>query len=71
MIIFSPVGYFQIYFSAFSHVLASGSVDQTVILWDLETGAVNTTLDAFREKVQTIKWHPFEGETLLSGSSDM
>jgi len=46
-------------------------VDQTVILWDLETGCVNTTLDAFREKVQTIKWHPFEGQTLLSGRCDM
>lgn len=55
----------------FTHVLASGSVDQTVILWDLENGTVNTTLDAFREKVQTIKWHPFEGQTLLTGSCDM
>ena len=54
----------------FSHVLASGSVDQTVLLWDLDTGKYASKLTSFQEKVQTLQWHPFEGQTLLVGSCD-
>jgi WD40 repeat protein len=53
-----------------SHVMASGSADQTVLLWDLNSGMVATTLSSFEEKVQTLQWHPFEGQTLLVGSCD-
>jgi WD40 repeat protein len=53
-----------------SHVMASGSADQTVLLWDLNSGTVASTLSSFEEKVQTLKWHPFEGQTLLVGSCD-
>ena len=52
------------------HVLASGSVDETVLLWDLENGTVHTKLTAFKEKIQTLQWHPFEGQTLLTGCCD-
>ncbi|XP_015588940.1 periodic tryptophan protein 1 homolog [Cephus cinctus] len=56
--------------SNYTHVLASGSVDQTVLLWDLENGTPVTKLNSFNEKVQTIEWHPSETQKLLTGCSD-
>jgi len=47
------------------HVLASGSADETVLLWDLETRRPATTLHC-KEKVQTVTWHPRELDQLLS-----
>lgn len=52
------------------HILASGSVDQSVILWDLDEGNPHTTIKDFEEKVQTLKFHFAEAETLLVGSCD-
>lgn len=54
----------------FSHILASGSVDQTVILWDVDEGKPHTTISVFEEKVQTIKFHADEAHSLLTGSCD-
>lgn len=54
----------------FSHILASASVDQTVILWDLDSGEPHTTITAFDEKVQTIAFQPEEAQQLLAGSCD-
>lgn len=53
-----------------SHILASGSVDQSVILWDLDEGKPHTTIKAFQEKVQAVKFHPNEAQTLLTGCCD-
>lgn len=50
--------------------MASGSVDQTVMLWDMSQGTVASTLTSHKEKVQTMKWHPFEMQTLLTGCCD-
>nr|CAD7397825.1 unnamed protein product [Timema poppensis] len=53
-----------------THMLASGSVDQTVILWDLDTGKMTSSFTQFQEKVQTLQWHPKEMCALLTGSCD-
>merc|ERR1712038_700278 len=52
------------------HVLASGSVDQTVLLWDLNEAKIASTLTAHKGKVQTLAWHPFEAQNLLTGCCD-
>ncbi|KAG8226415.1 hypothetical protein J437_LFUL012511 [Ladona fulva] len=54
----------------FSHVMASGSVDKTAILWDLESSSVASTYSVFKDKVQSLSWHPLEAQTLLVGSAD-
>jgi len=56
--------------SNYQHILASASVDQTVLLWDLENATPALTLKDFAEKVQTIAFHHSEAEYLLAGSSD-
>ena len=52
------------------HVLASGSVDKTVLIWDLHTAKVASTLTAHKDMIQAIQWHPFEAQNLLTGSTD-
>ncbi|XP_050537320.1 periodic tryptophan protein 1 homolog [Daktulosphaira vitifoliae] len=52
------------------HIFASGSVDETVLLWDLEIGEPNTQMEGFGDHVQSLKWHPLESQTLAVGSSD-
>jgi WD40 repeat protein len=54
----------------FRHVLASGSVDQTVLLWDMSEGTIASTLTAHKEKIQALQWHPFEAQMLLTGCCD-
>lgn len=56
--------------SQFEHILASGSVDQTLILWDMDEGQPHTTITAFDEKVQSIEFHPEDAQTILAGSAD-
>ncbi|GAX19271.1 periodic tryptophan protein 1 [Fistulifera solaris] len=58
-------------------VLASGSADKTVKLWDVtrESGNINERCDSatfshHRDKVQCVAWHPSEGTLLATGSFD-
>jgi len=52
------------------HVFASGSVDQTVLLWDLNQRTVASTFNYFNEKVQSLSWHPLDCQTLATGCCD-
>jgi len=52
------------------HILASGSVDQTVHIWDLHTAKIATTLTPHTAMIQALQWHPFEASNLLTGCSD-
>lgn len=56
--------------SNYQHIIASASVDQTVILWDIENCKPELVLKDFAEKVQSIQFNPEEAEYLLTGSSD-
>ena len=48
---------------------ASGSVDNTIKLWNLETFAETKTLSGHRYGVCSVSFSP-DGKTLASGSSD-
>lgn len=52
------------------HLLASGSVDQTVLIWDLREGKPARNLKGHTEKVQALQWHPLEPQVLLTGCCD-
>ncbi|EZA55869.1 hypothetical protein DMN91_010728 [Ooceraea biroi] len=54
----------------YTHVLASGSVDETVLLWDLENCQPVTKFEPFDNFVQTLHWHPTETHQLLTGCAD-
>jgi periodic tryptophan protein 1 len=56
-------------------VIASGSADTTVKLWDVTkaddaNGGVAATLTHHTDKVQSTAWHPTEGTILATGSYD-
>jgi periodic tryptophan protein 1 len=54
----------------YEHVLASGSADSKIILWDLQEAKAVSSFEQHSDKVQTIAWHLNEQQTLLSGSAD-
>jgi WD40 repeat protein len=49
--------------------LASGSIDQTIKLWDVATGKEQATLKGHTRYVASVAFSP-DGKTLASGSED-
>jgi periodic tryptophan protein 1 len=54
----------------YTNILASGSEDMTVKIWDLATLKCVETLKHHKDKVACLKWHPEEKNILLTGSYD-
>jgi len=52
------------------NILASGSADNTVKVWDISNQTCLQTLSHHKDKVQAVKWHPIDPKILLSGSFD-
>ena len=52
------------------HILASGSADKSVLLWDLNTAKPTVSISEHKDRVQGVRFHPFEAPSLLSASAD-
>jgi periodic tryptophan protein 1 len=52
------------------NLLASGSADQTIKLWDLTTTQCAKSYNYHTDRVCAVTWHPTEPTILLSGSYD-
>ncbi|KAK5979253.1 hypothetical protein GCK32_009215, partial [Trichostrongylus colubriformis] len=51
-----------------THVLASGSADKRIILWDLDEAKAAQILPERDGEVQALSWHPAEQSFILTGT---
>lgn len=54
----------------YRNVLASGSADATVKVWDVAAQSCQATLQWHSDKVQAVAWNPADAPVLLSGGFD-
>ena len=52
------------------HILASGSADNVVKIWDVSTCQCLASLSHHKDKVQAVTWHPVEHTVMASGAYD-
>lgn len=52
------------------NVIASGSADKSICLWDLSKVTTVHRLTHHSDKIQSVKWHPQDPQSLLTGSFD-
>ncbi|CAJ0941387.1 unnamed protein product, partial [Mesorhabditis belari] len=50
------------------HILASGGVDKTIILWDLDKAMAAQVIKSFDTELQTLRWHPVETTVMVAGT---
>ncbi|ESQ53564.1 hypothetical protein EUTSA_v10027098mg [Eutrema salsugineum] len=54
----------------FRNIVASGSADKTIKVWDVATGQCKVTMEHHKKKVQAVAWNHYAPQVLLSGSLD-
>lgn len=52
------------------NILASGSSDKTIKIWDLSTEKCIRTIKNHKDKVQVIQWNPHDDKSILSAGFD-
>ena len=56
--------------SQYRNVMASGSADHNIKVWDVTQQSCQHTLAWHTDKVQAVLWNPSEASVLLSGGFD-
>ena len=66
----TQIGYEQLLAVRMDHVIASGSDDRTIRLWNADTGKCLKTLYGHTDRIRAVTFSP-DGAILASGSEDL